>query len=101
MEYNRYIEGETVICECDVLVDGEYQDPDIITITINHPFNGIEVDGVDMVKDSTGKYHYDYTIPESGHPSDLKANVMVISTISGRVVKKGDYFTIVSAKAVI
>lgn len=55
---------ETVICSCTVKDGDTLTDPSTsMTIKIIDCKNGVEVDDVDMVKDSTGTYHYDYTLP--------------------------------------
>ena len=62
-----FISGETIRCKRNVKDpdSGNYYDPSTsMKITIDHALNGLEVDNVDMVKDSTGKYHYYYTLPD-------------------------------------
>ena len=52
--------GETVICSCEVKDDSEYKDPATsIKITITDRNGLVKATGVEMTKDSTGKYHYD------------------------------------------
>lgn len=60
-----FYRGSTIYCTRNVKdLDGNYFDPSTsMKITIDHALNGIEVNGVDMEKDSTGKYHYYYTLP--------------------------------------
>ena len=55
--------GETIICWRNVKNEaGAYVDPaTAMKISICDPANGAEVANEDMVKDTTGKYHYDYT----------------------------------------
>lgn len=65
-QFNR---GETVKCNRNVKnpTTGEYYDPTTsMTITITNNQNGIEVDDQDMVKDATGKYHYNWLSSPTG-----------------------------------
>ena len=57
--------GETVICKIEIRDENEtLVDPSTSTkITITDYRNGVEVNNQDMVKDSTGKYHYDWNTP--------------------------------------
>jgi len=58
--------GNTINCKRNVKDPdtGEYFDPATsMKITINNKVNGIEVDNQDMIKDTTGQYHYKYTPP--------------------------------------
>ena len=71
-DFNR---GETINCKRNVKDPdtGDYYDPSTsMKITIDHVLKGVEVDGVDMVKDSTGKYHYYYTLPSIGGVYQVK-----------------------------
>ena len=54
--------GETVICSIEVRdADGNLADPSTsMKITITDNRNGIEVVDEAMIKDDTGKYHYDW-----------------------------------------
>ncbi len=57
-----YHKGETVICSCLVKnTSGVLTNPaNSMKITIYDSANGAEINNVDMVKDSTGTYHYDF-----------------------------------------
>ena len=87
-----YLLGETVICS--VLVTnsaGTLTDPaDSMKITIKDERNGVEVDGVGMVKDATGTYHYDYTI------AGVKGRYDIIYTATDgtRISKEVSSFTV-------
>lgn len=64
---NHFVGGETILCKRNVKDPdtGNYYDPATsMTITIDHALNGLEIDNVDMIKDTTGKYHYYYTLPD-------------------------------------
>jgi len=54
--------GETIICSCEVRNKaGSYVDPATsMTITITNCDDTPVVSNRDMVKDETGKYHYDF-----------------------------------------
>jgi len=58
-----FIRGETIICSVEIKdSDGTLVDPETsMKITIADSTNGAEVDNQAMSKDSTGKYHYDWT----------------------------------------
>lgn len=56
--------GETIICSITVKDSAEtLTDPATsMTISIYDSSNGVDVNNASMAKDSTGKYHYDYTL---------------------------------------
>ncbi len=62
-----FLQGETVICSCTVknsigaLVDSSTS----LKITIINSQKQTIVDNQDMAKDSTGTYHYDYSLSDT------------------------------------
>lgn len=63
-DLGKFHSGGTIILEIEVTNSstGEFVDPvTSMRITVTDSYNGVEVDNQDMVKDATGKYHYDYT----------------------------------------
>lgn len=58
--------GETVICSCEVKDSaGALKDPTTMAIIINRKspiFANVQA-STTMIKDSTGKYHYDFQTP--------------------------------------
>ena len=91
---NLFLKGETVICLRNVKDDsGEYTDPATsMTISITDSNNGPEVDEEGMVKDSTGHYHYDYTIPAGALRGDYI--VTYTATDGARISKHKDKFVV-------
>ena len=64
---NEFQIGETIICTIEIKdADGAYVDPETsITITVLDASGATVVDAQAMVKDTVGKYHYDYTSEET------------------------------------
>ena len=73
-------------------VDGVLTDPTTMTITIWKPDGTLDVDAVVMNKDSTGKYHYWYTISEQVGTH----KILYEATTGGKTSKKRDEFEAVS-----
>ena len=89
----KFKRGTTIILEIeDFITDtSTLVDPATsmrITITDNN--NKLEVDNQDMIKDSTGKYHYDYQSLVAGVAG--KCEVIYTDTDGSRVSKGTDTF---------
>ncbi len=69
--------GETIICSCEVESKGVLTDPTSMEITIKGERRSEEVDDEAMVRDKTGKYHYDFqtntTMPYGTYSAIFKA----------------------------
>ena len=90
---NDFNLGETVICLIEVKDgSGAFVDPATsMTVTIWDPGNAKVIDVQAMVKDSIGKYHYDYT-------PTIKTGTYIIKYIaidSSRISIQKDNFTVV------
>jgi len=85
--------GETVICSCTVKNGSTLTDPDTsMKITITDPDGTAAVDSKDMTKDSTGTYHYDYTVTKSGIYT-----VLYVAVNGTKTSKTKEHFRIRSA----
>jgi len=87
--------GETVICFVTVKdSDGNLTDPATsMTIKITDFMNGVEVDDKDMINDSTGTYHYDWT---SATTSNTGSYTVIYKAIDGtRITIERDNFELV------
>lgn len=89
-----YNVGETVICSIEVTDDsGALKDPATsmnIAIDCQKPFSNV-VSSTAMVKDSTGKYHYDYN-SSGATPGNYKA--IYTATDGTRITIETDGFTL-------
>lgn len=84
----------TVILEIEVYnQSNQLVDPATsMKITVNNSsVNRIEVDSADMVKDSTGKYHYDFQTANAGRGD---YGVTFIDTDGSRISCGDDRFTL-------
>lgn len=71
---------------------GELEDPTTMTISIWKPDGALDIDAVAMTNDSTGKYHYWYTI--SDQVGVYK--ILYEATTGGKISKQRDEFDVVS-----
>jgi len=93
---DEYHKGETIICEIEDrdTKTGELVDPATsLTLLITDNRNGKEVNNQDMVPDSTGKYHYDYTIPATAMGGVYK--IVYTDTDGARISKGLDQFKVI------
>ena len=87
----NFVIGETAICTCDVRdSDNKLIDADTMAITISCNCSGEE--SALMVKDSTGKYHYDFQT--TGHQKE-KCEVYFTATLGGRIAKTRNTFNLI------
>ncbi len=80
-----FIRGETVICSCTVKNSaGVLVDPSLsMNITIKDKTGGAVVDNDEMLKDSTGNYHYDWQTTALSLPGVY--SIFYIATDGSRV----------------
>ena len=87
----QYFQGETVKLEIKCRVGGVLVNADSAKLTIENPVGTVLVpETTDMVKDGTGLYHYDYTLPSDAmigfykwHPIFMSGSIITKSTIDG------------------
>lgn len=90
-----YFQGETVRQKADITdLSGAYFDPDPIVISITDTKGIKKVDVQAMIKDATGKYHYDYLIPTD---AALGLWIVEVKAISESTAIEQDQFTVVDS----
>ena len=74
----RYYQGETMRQSVEVMDEaGALVDPDSIVISIIPPA-GVASDPVNMTKDSTGKYHYDYLLETDAEEGEWQTEIKAV-----------------------
>ena len=88
------LQGSTAICSLTVTDStGALVDPATsLKITIKPIGGAVIIDGVDMVKDSTGKYHYDFAT--ANRPVGFY-EVTYVAVDNARIASMKDVFSIV------
>lgn len=71
---------------------GALEDPTTMTISIWKPDGTLDIDAVAMTNDSTGKFHYWYTVSNQVG----KHKILYEATTGGKVSKHRDEFNAVS-----
>lgn len=71
---------------------GVLEDPTTMTISIWKPDGSLDIDAVAMTNDSTGKFHYWYTISDQVGTY----NILYEATTGGKISKQRDEFEAVS-----
>lgn len=71
---------------------GDLEDPTTMTISIWKPDGTLDIDAVAMTNDSTGKYHYWYTVSNQVG----KHKILYEATTGGIISKMRDEFNAVS-----
>lgn len=86
--------GETISCYIEVKDDdGILTDPKTsMKISIYDPAYDIVVNEQDMIKDETGKYHYDYNSPSNA--SRGKYTIKCTSVEGSRITIEKDFFVL-------
>ena len=67
---------------------GVLEDPTTMTISIQKPDGSLDVDTVAMTNDSTGEYHYWYTVSQQAG----KHKILYEATTGGKISKQRDEF---------
>lgn len=73
-------------------VDGNLADPTTMVISIWKPDGTLDIDAVAMTNDSTGKYHYWYTVSDQVGTH----KILYEATTGGKVSKQRDKFEAVA-----
>lgn len=91
MSLPEYVRGDTVIVIGTVKdLDGNLVDPTSYLVFTYNPAGTIVTSGSAMVKDVTGKYHYDHQTLVSDQMGRWRVRHKV--TVGARVVNEDDYF---------
>jgi len=91
---SRFYKGETAVILTAIYdaMTGQPADPDSVVVSVYDSKNGPEIENQDMVKDSTGNYHYDV---DTSVFNNLGTCFAIIKATSGeRCAIEKTYFTV-------
>ncbi len=90
--------GESPRIQADITstATGAAADPTAVTLKLVDPAGVVKVNDLDMTKNATGDYYYDYTIPATGNIGTWEYNVTGTGS-AGRVTIKRSSFEVEGA----